>query len=61
MHVKENIGLTPRTMAEAFGPYTSTNLISGNKTNYGKAWWISLSLISVVGSIVIGVTERYFQ
>ena len=45
----------PRTMQEAFGPYTSNQLVERNSSDYGWAWWAAIVVVSVVSLIVIAV------
>lgn len=48
----------PRTLQEAFGPYTSQRIDdeTPRDTGYGWLWWAVVSLTSVAGVIVIGAT-----
>lgn len=45
----------PRTMQEAFGPYTGRE-IHDQDTGYSTAWWAALGVVSVIAMIVIVVT-----
>lgn len=46
----------PRTMSEAFGPYTSNQLSAPKDTDYGWLWWASMVVISVFSVVLIVVT-----
>jgi hypothetical protein len=44
----------PRTMTEAFGPYTSNEI--EEKADYAASWWAALICCAMGALIVIGVT-----
>lgn len=46
----------PRTMQEAFGPYTGREIDDTDNTGYSTAWWAALGVVSVIAMIVIVVT-----
>lgn len=44
----------PRTMSEAFGPYTSNDLQPmREERNYSAAWWWAMWVIAVITLILI--------
>lgn len=45
----------PRTLNEAFGPYTSSH-IEEKPTGYSLAWWLAVCACAVACAVVIGVT-----
>ena len=47
----------PRTMQQAFGPYTDDTLHpKPEPTGYSTAWWAAMGCIAVATLVVIGVT-----
>lgn len=47
----------PRTMAEAFGPYTSRDLqpMPDKSPDYGAGWWIAITLIALVALFLAAI------
>lgn len=44
----------PRTLQEAFGPYTSHDLQPMREARgYGVAWWVSICVVSLIGVMAI--------
>lgn len=44
----------PRTMAEAFGPYTSHDLQPMRESRpYSPAWWIAMAAIAVAIAVIL--------
>lgn len=47
----------PRTLQEAFGPYADSRIEEPQDTGYSSAWWIAVSICSVVAAVVIAMTN----
>lgn len=47
----------PRSMTEAFGPYTSNDLepMPDGSRDYGAAWWVAIVLVSLAGLFLIAI------
>lgn len=43
----------PRTLEEAFGPYTGHEFEDDKPTGYGWLWWSAIVTISVIGGYLI--------
>lgn len=43
----------PRTLEEAFGPYTGHEFEDDKPTGYGALWWSAVVIISVIGGYLI--------
>ena len=47
----------PRTLEEAFGPYTSHDIDEAERMSaYSLAWCIVMSIVSLAALVVIGLT-----
>ena len=46
----------PRTMEQAFGPYTSHYIQEPHPTGYGITWWIAMVVIAII-AVVIAVAS----
>lgn len=48
----------PRTMKEAFGPYTRDDLepMHDKRADYGTAWWLCMVLVCTASAVVIALT-----
>jgi len=47
----------PRTLQEAFGPYTSNRIDEANtQSGYGRAWWFAIYCIALAAFVVIATT-----
>ena len=49
----------PRTMAEAFGPYTSNDMapLPDRGRVYSRAWWITVYVLTIIALVVIYITR----
>jgi hypothetical protein len=48
----------PRTLNEAFGPYTSTHFVEDKQPEaYGWVWWACIVVILMLTVLLIGVTR----
>lgn len=46
----------PRTLEEAFGPYTARQIHEDQPRGFSPAWWASMVAVSVVSVVVITLT-----
>lgn len=46
----------PRTLEEAFGPYTSKHFVDPD-TDYSTGWWVAMYAIGACTCILIGLTS----
>ena len=46
----------PRTMQEAFGPYTSRELHEPDSDNEGLVWWAIMAALCIAAALVIAWT-----
>jgi hypothetical protein len=44
----------PRTLEQAFGPYTSRHI--EEKADYSAGWWAALIVCALVGLVMVGAT-----
>lgn len=50
----------PRTLEEAFGPYTSRDMASDDNLDpldYGRLWWTCMGVIAVATGVLLFVTK----
>lgn len=45
----------PRTLNEAFGPYTSREVYDADESDYGAAWWVAITLVAMAALVVVVV------
>jgi hypothetical protein len=43
----------PRTMQEAFGPYTSREITEPRETGYSAAWWFAIAAVAIVTGLIV--------
>jgi hypothetical protein len=43
----------PRTMQEAFGPYTSYRIDEPRETGYSAAWWAAIAIAAIVTGLIV--------
>jgi hypothetical protein len=47
----------PRTLQEAFGPYTNNQIEDPPSGGYGLWWWVSMVLIAAAAVVIIWGTR----
>lgn len=46
----------PRTLQQAFGPYTSNEIVDPSDTSYPWTWWALMVAVSLVTLVIVVVT-----